>query len=681
MYDNNEENDKYSKYNYLLRKQPKNNRKIEGDEKLKQNNEQLKIELDEFKNKFKKEKEENQTLNLKIKQLENDKLYMQRSLKEKDNEINHVKKELDELEKEREENQTLNFKIKQLENDKLKMQRLFEEKENEINNIKRERIEKKNKLLINNQNQELLNQINQYKESEKSYQKEIEKSSQKIQQLNDEIENMKKDAKYNSTEKENLSKDPLEFYNIIGDINSMQNVNTVGWDFYMNEEGYNIIQSKEKTERLVIGVMGNRNKGKSFILQALSGASLQTGTTINTIGISIKYLENKYVLLDCAGSESPLLGENTNMLEISRDKLFTEAFLESYILRKSNVLLLVVGILSFSEQKLINKISKDLEKLREIESKHLIVIHNLQTYDEVADVEKYIEQTLLKSASFKLKKDETNFSNEKEEAEFFYDIDNTLVKHFIYAKENSPAGYKYNKSTINAIKSLYKISTNKYVYDYKETIIEHFNYMAEKMYDGNLEGELKDNKGNERPKEEVKDNEIINANDNNKAIKNNNNCNNGNKEFNLIDKKFIKYILKMKYEGKEKLSLQKMVIDELGILSFIKNDFILNHEMYYNDQELIISIESPEGTQLSVKRKRNKKSQDYPYCIEVTAEKKEEPKKENVTYIKTKQYGKFNTLIPFSNVNYSIGKAEVDEKSITGWKTFKFPLAKVEDDE
>jgi hypothetical protein len=39
------------------------------------------------------------------------------------------------------------------------------------------------------------------------------------------------------------------------------------------------------------------------------------------------------------------------MLEIPRDKLFTEAFLESYILRKSNVLLLVVGILSFSEQK------------------------------------------------------------------------------------------------------------------------------------------------------------------------------------------------------------------------------------------------------------------------------------------------------------------------------------------
>ena len=383
------------------------------------------------------------------------------------------------------------------------------------------------------------------------------------------------------------------------------------------------------------------------------------------------------------------------MLEISRDKLFTEAFLESYILRKSNVLLLVVGILSFSEQKLINKISKDLEKLKENKSKNLIVIHNLQTYEEVADVEKYIDQILLKSASFNLKKDQTNFGNEKEESEFFYDVDNTLVKHFIYAKENSPAGNKYNRNTINSIKSLYQISTSKYAYDYKETIIEHFKYMADKMYDGSLEGKLKDDKESEEPNKEVKNNENINinANDKKKIInKNNNNSNNNSisisnnshnekKEFNLIDKKFIKYSLKLKYEGKEKLSLQKMVIDELGISSFINNDFVPNHEMYYTDKELIINIESPEGTTLAVKRKKNKTGQDYPYCIEITAEKKEEPKKENVTYIKTKQFGKFHTLIPFSNVNYSIGRGEVDEKSVVGWKTFKFPLTKVEDDE
>ena len=174
----------------------------------------------------------------------------------------------------------------------------------------------------------------------------------------------------------NLSK--LEFYNIIANINSMQNVNTDGWDIYMNEEGYNIVQSKDQIDRLVIGVIGNINRGKSFILQALSGEALKIGTKINTIGISIKYLENKYVLLDCAGSDASLLGENYNMLEISRDKLFTEAFLLRYITKYSNALLLIIGYLTFPEQKLINKISEDIKKLKlKGNSKSLIIIYNL----------------------------------------------------------------------------------------------------------------------------------------------------------------------------------------------------------------------------------------------------------------------------------------------------------------
>ena len=51
-----------------------------------------------------------------------------------------------------------------------------------------------------------------------------------------------------------------------------------------------ILESEEKQKRLVIGVLGNRKKDKSFMLQAISGEILQTGSTKNTIGLSIKYL-------------------------------------------------------------------------------------------------------------------------------------------------------------------------------------------------------------------------------------------------------------------------------------------------------------------------------------------------------------------------------------------------------
>ena len=561
--------------------------------------------------------------------------------------------------KEPNEDEKLRLKIRNLE---MKIRELNEELETKRNENKKLKEENESLKSMPKKNDEMSAKINKYKEV--------------IQKLKDENTNIKNDSEFKKKEKENLSKDPLEFYDIIGNINSMQNVNTEGWDFYMNENGFNITQSKGE-ERLVIGVIGNRNKGKSFILQALSGASLKTGTTINTIGISIKFLENKFVLLDCAGSESPLLGEYANMLEISRDKLFTEAFLENYILRKSNALLLVVGILSFSEQKLINKIIQNLSKLNEKEKKNLIVIHNLQTYEEISDVERYIEETLLKSASFKIKKQQNSFT---EESEFFYDIDNDYVKHFIFAKENSRAGEKYNQKTIDSIKSIYVTSTSKYNYDFKETIMEHFKYMSDKMFDGNKplelaeinekEGLMKDYK-QKRNKNEIPNNIL---NDDNKLIDKN--------EFNLIDKKFVKNICKLKYTGEEKLSLQKLVIDELGISSFINNDFTTNYEMYYNDKELIINIECPDGMKVTLKRKKNRgTNKEYPYCIEISAEKEEEPKIEGVTYIQNRQYGKFHKLIPFSNSNYSLGKIEEDKNPKNGWKSFKVPLNQIEDDD
>ena len=103
--------------------------------------------------------------------------------------------------------------------------------------------------------------------------------------------------------------------------------------------------------------------------------------------------------------------------------------------------------------------------------------------------------------------------------------------------------------------------------------------------------------------------------------------------------------------------------------------------MYYNEQELTINIECPDGTEITVKRKRNKnKNTEYPFYIEIISEKFEESAKENVTYIRKNQNGKFLTLIPFPNSNYSIGKRK-EKKLNNGWKSFIFPLLKIEDDD
>ena len=80
---------------------------------------------------------------------------------------------------------------------------------------------------------------------------------------------------------------------------------------------------------------------------------------------------------------------------------------------------------------------------------------------------------------------------------------------------------------------------------------------------------------------------------------------------------------------------------------------------------------------MSAKRKKNKNNSTN--CIEIIVEKTEEKKKENVNYIKSKQFGKFYALIPFPDSNYVIGKGSEEEPK-NGWKLFKFPLSKYEDE-
>ena len=590
-----------------------------------------------------------------------------------------VKKNKDESDKLRESNEELKNKIKQLE-DEIKTK-----EKNELNL-------KENIKELENKNENFMKAFEEYKNKEKEIAKleEIIKNnkSKEIDLENKfksiQVEKKKLTSKLseleNIEEKEKLQKDPLEFYDIIVNINSMQNIKREGWEIKMNESGKKISEDKKEKKRLVIGVIGNRNKGKSFLLQALSGEKLQTGTTINTIGLSIKYSEDKFVLLDCAGSESPILGENTNLQNVSRDKLFTEAFLQSYIIKNSNAILLVVGNLTFSEQKLINKISEDLKSLNlRGKTKNLIIIHNLQTYETVAQVENYINTILKQSASFNIEKEESNFYKSNE---FFYDRNNNSLKHFIYAKENSEAGNYYNKSTINNIKNLYNIETNKYIYDFKQTIIDHFKEMGEQMYDF----KEKINLDLEEVKQENKENKSQDT------TKENNEINEENKE--PLEKKEIEkekieknmeslneYKSYLVFKGDEKLVLKKMVIDELGVASFIKNGFNPDYECYYNKKELVLKIECPEGVELNAKRRRNKNKNisSYLFAIEVTGKKNEDKPLEETTYIKKKQFGNYYLLIPFEDDNYTLGE-KTEEEPKNGWKVFKFALSKIEDD-
>ena len=105
-----------------------------------------------------------------------------------------------------------------------------------------------------------------------------EKIKKNIKELMTKLEIIEKEK-----EKEKIIKSPLEFYDIIINIDSLYNIGKKGWKIIMNEKGKDMIDSK-KEKKLVIGILGNKSKGKSFFLQELLNEDLQTG--VNTIGLS-----------------------------------------------------------------------------------------------------------------------------------------------------------------------------------------------------------------------------------------------------------------------------------------------------------------------------------------------------------------------------------------------------------
>ena len=110
-------------------------------------------------------------------------------------------------------------------------------------------------------------------------------------------------------------------YDIIISILSIMGLSKEGWKIkYPN--GKEEYLEKAKKKAIIIGVVGNGNKGKSFILGKLSDYKIEQGFTIRTEGLSIRYGEEEnhcVAILDSAGQEMPLL--NTEIKEYIIQKM------------------------------------------------------------------------------------------------------------------------------------------------------------------------------------------------------------------------------------------------------------------------------------------------------------------------------------------------------------------------
>ena len=199
---------------------------------------------------------------------------------------------------------------------------------------------------------------------------------------------------------------PEDFYDVIIDIKSIKDIKK-GWEIKMNEKGRKKYEEYKDKKLLKIGVIGNSKSGKSFLLSKISNFKLMIGASIQTKGLSIKYPENhrNLILLDSCGMEKPVfkndininqnndkIEENKLFKEKSEDKIMTEFFLQNFITKNSDILIVIVGNLTFSEQLLIDKIKEESKNKRD----KIFIIHNLHFFRKIEQVEKYINNTLYK---------------------------------------------------------------------------------------------------------------------------------------------------------------------------------------------------------------------------------------------------------------------------------------------
>ena len=436
-----------------------------------------------------------------------------------------------------------------------------------------------------------------------------------------------------------------DFYDVIIDIKSVKDINK-GWDIKMSPKGLQKYKEFKGEKILKIGVIGNSNKGKSFLLSKISKINLPSGTSIRTEGLSIKYpeLENfvgrKIALLDSAGLETPVLKHQDDDIlktnyknndkeifkEKSREKLITELFLQNYIINNSDILIIVVGILTYSEQKLLNRISNEFKKAKS-KNKPLFIIHNLITYTSIDQVKDYIKKFLLESATFDLEKGHNiNTKNEQVDGEYYFEVNNFGLKiyHLIFANEGSEAGFYYNNFTLDFLEKSYIGVTDLKPFDVIQNLKEKF---------VEISGEIIEKTENQKP---------------------------------LTMEDFCKdeSLKSIKLNNAKDITLKKCLIDELGFSNLKSNGFEPNYSYYKDTQErgvekIIVKLEAPGNCRVTsnidyvgeytiIRLKGNKKKDKFPEKVE-----------DNL--YNNRELGEFSLDIPIKTEDYLIN-SQIDPK-------------------
>jgi len=323
--------------------------------------------------------------------------------------------------------------------------------------------------------------------------------------------------------------------------------------------------------------------------------------------------------------------KSQNIEELITNKFLTEEFITSFMVDYSDILIMVVGLLNHSDQELLSKVMEECVKK---DKKNLYVIHNLQSFITKEQVNNYIKNILMNSATFDLEEkreiimddlfgsdegdDKENLEEEGEdEAPNYYTsmYKSLTINHLIFINENSDE------------KSFNEFTKKKMATFFNNSQSTEFNIL-EKIKNKIFEL-LNDYSKNEIKEENIKFEE-------NKSEKN--------------TRKII-------YKGDENLKLRKYIKNEE---SGTRSEFRPKYSYYTSNKEgkekLYILIELPgEITDENINPGKTKNNKEY--LIQYKGKKclsdEENKQKDNIKIV-GREFGEFILDIPIPLKGYEI---------------------------
>ena len=264
--------------------------------------------------------------------------------------------------------------------------------------------------------------------------------------------------------------DEVNFSNKIYDMEI--NINSIlgflrGWEIKYSKKGKERNEFAKRNQTKIFSVIGNKNRGKSFLLSKIANRPVPYGYSVTTKGLSVSFPTfDNVALLDSVGFESPLLetdGEDyrlksddsaykniyqkldglkkeikdlrnkknpdvnqvrdkeneyfrernkfrnslkdkdQQLYTLTNERKITDFFLQRFIIENTNIMLLVVEKLSIDDQFFLNKLTKLIRENNNKFLQKIIIVHNLMKMKEIQVVKDYIENTLKRSLTFTLK--------------------------------------------------------------------------------------------------------------------------------------------------------------------------------------------------------------------------------------------------------------------------------------